>query len=188
MQPWDALLDSSPLEMGEDVPFLANQHLALCMRPVLLPGLQLLLSRVKPLVQVFEETQVPLPLCEEPCSHWSACFHVSPWMFKPEFAFSSPTDLPLQWEVLTRGGEGGDNEHMWILLGAKQLVHHLKCCSVFVTSSAMPRTRSGEGWIEPHGLGIMSGSQLILFKEQGRGRASWGVPRFIPTKLLLSFL
>lgn len=69
MQPWDALLDSPPLQMGEDVPFLANQHLALCMRPVLLPGLQLLLSRAKPLVQVLEEAQVPLSLCEEPCSH-----------------------------------------------------------------------------------------------------------------------
>lgn len=105
MQPWDALLDSPLLEMGEDVPFLANQLLALCVRPVLLPGLQLSLSRAKSPAQVLEEAQVPLSLCEEPCSLWSVCFHVSPWMFRPEFAFSSPTALPLQWEELTRGGE-----------------------------------------------------------------------------------
>lgn len=64
MQPWDVLLDSLPLEMGEEVPFLANQHLALCVRPALLPGLQLLLSRANTLAQVLEEAQVPLALCE----------------------------------------------------------------------------------------------------------------------------
>lgn len=101
IQPWDALLDFPPLEMGEDVPFVAKQHLALCVRPVLPPGLQLLLTRATSLVQELEEAQVPLSLCEEPCSYWNA----SPWMFRPEFAFSSPTALPLQWEVLTQGGE-----------------------------------------------------------------------------------
>lgn len=38
---------------------------------------------------------------------------------------------------------------------------------MFVMSSAMPRTHSREGWISPHVLGITSGSQLMLCKEQG---------------------
>lgn len=90
MQPWDALLDSPPLEMGEDDPFVANQRLALCVRPVLPPRLQLLLSRAKSLLQVLEEAQVPLSLCQEPCSHWSVCFHVSFWMFRLNLHFEVP--------------------------------------------------------------------------------------------------
>lgn len=42
--------------------------------------------------------------------------------------------------------------------------------------------------MNPHGLGITSGSQLVLCKQQFRSRASWCALRFIPTKSLLAFL
>lgn len=122
MQAWDVLLDSPPLEMGEDVPFLAHQHLALCVRPALLPGLQLLLSRAKPPSQVLEEAQVPLSPCEEVfasmfllgCSGLNLHFQV------PQLCLFSGKCSPEE-------GSMWDNECMSIVLGAKQLVHHLKC-------------------------------------------------------------
>lgn len=143
MQPWDAPLDSPPLEMGEDDPFLANQHLALGVRPALPPGLQLLLSRAKSLLQVLEEAQVLLSLCEEPCSHWSICFHVSSWMFRLNLHIQVPQLCLFSGKCSLEEGSMWDKECVWIVLGAKQLVHHLKCCSVFVMSSAKPRIQGG---------------------------------------------
>ena len=88
-----------------------------------------------------------------------------------------------------------DNKCMHIMLGEKQLVHHLKCCLVRCTD--MPRVRThclGGMGINPCSLFIMSRQQVMLSsspskcKKQVRIRASWCFPRCNSTKSLLSFL
>jgi len=71
---------------------------------------------------------------------------------------------------LLSGKRMPEDESMWdnkcthLMLGEKQLVHHLKCCLVFVRSSGMPRVRThslGRMWINSCGLCIMSGQQVM---------------------------
>lgn len=64
-----------------------------------------------------------------------------------------------------------DKEHMWIMLGAKHLVHHLKCCSVFVKSSATPRTHSQGGLDKPPRPGhhVWITAHVVQAASQGQG-------------------
>lgn len=129
-------------------------------------------------------------------NHLSICFCVSSWMFRPEFAFSS-TQVPhlclLSSKCIPEDESMWDNKCTRIMLGEEQLVHHHKCCLVFVRCSDMPRVRthcSGRMWINLCGLCTMSGQQVTLSsspskcRKQVRARASW----CIPTKAILSLL